>query len=261
MTSGASDTAPAFGQPIQVYGPSTRRRTAGWVLLALVLTMGFSCALSGGYRWYLATTQYGPAVVGRWSTPWFIAAAALTGLGFVIAVLMWRSRGLAVSLYDAGLGYRRGGHTKLTPWGDIRRLNASAVRYGIFGLIWGGEMQVRLDLRDGGQIRLTRAVADLPDLVEKIKQRIYPHLLAGYTRAFNQGHAIEFGPITLNGDGVLKGKKLMPWTELAGAELERGVLRLTPVQGGSARRMKVPAHHIPNLDVCLQLIQTLGQRA
>jgi hypothetical protein len=261
MPSDMSDTAPSLGQLINVYRPSHRRRVLAWVGLAASLGAGIISASAGGYRWYLATTQYGPAVVGRWSTPWFIAAAAFAGLGLTIAILLWRSRRLEVGLYGAGLTYQRGRRRLMVPWQDIQRLHASAVRYGIFGLIWGGEMQVRLDLKGGQQVRLTRTLADLPDLVEKIKRNIYPHLLANYTRAFNQGQALEFGPLTLNGDGVARSGRLLPWVDLASADLDRGVLRLTPAQGASARRMRIPAHQIPNFDVCLQLIQNLGQRA
>lgn len=261
MTQGPSKTAPTLGQLINVYRASRRRRLALWILLAAGLAATLISALAGGYRWYLATTQYGPAVVSKWSTPWFIAAAAFAGLSLVISIFILRGRQLEVSLYGAGIVYQHGRNRISIPWQDIQRLHASAVRYGIFGLIWGGEMEVRLDIRGGQQIRLTRAIAHLPDLVEKIKRNIYPHLLAGYTRVFNQGQALEFGPLTLNGEGVLRAGRLLPWTQLASAELERGVLKLTPVKGGPGRRMKLPAHQIPNLDVCLQLIQNLGQRA
>jgi hypothetical protein len=261
MTTDASDTAPSLGQLINVYRPSQRRRVVGWIASAICLATALGCGLAGGYRWYLATTQYGPAVVGRWSTPWFATAAALTALGLLILLLSLRSRNLEVGLYGAGISYRRGRRILNVPWQDIQRLHASAVRYGIFGLIWGGELQVRLDLRGGERILLTRAIVDLPDLVEKIKRNIYPHLLAGYTRAFNQGHALEFGPLTLTGDGVIQAGRLLPWAELESADLHRGLLRLTPVQGAASRRMRLPARQIPNLDVCLQLIQNLGQRA
>jgi len=232
-----------------------------WALLSAGLGAALISALAGGYRWYLATTQYGPAVVSRWSTPWFIAAGAFGGLSLVLGLFILRGRRLEVSLYGAGITYQHGRKRISIPWQDIQRLHASAVRYGIFGLIWGGEMEVRLDIRGGRQIRLTRSIANLPDLVEKIKRNIYPHLLARYTRAFNQGHALEFGPLTLNGEGVIRAGRLLPWAQLASADLERGVLKLTPVKGGAGRRIKLPAHQIPNLDVCIQLIQNLGQRA
>jgi len=261
MTQATSETAPSLGQLINVYRPSRRRRIALWILLSSGLVAALISALAGGYRWYLATTQYGPAVVSKWSTPWFIAAAAFAGLSLAISIFILRGRRLEVSLHGAGIVYQNGRTRISIPWQDIQRLHASAVRYGIFGLIWGGEMEVRLDIRGGQQIRLTRAIAKLPDLVEKIKRNIYPHLLASYTRAFNQGQALEFGPLTLNGEGVMRAGRLLPWAQLASADLQRGVLKLTPVKGGPGRRITLPAQQIPNLDVCLQLIQNLGQRA
>ncbi len=261
MTPAISDTAPSLGQLINVYRPSRRRQLGLWAVLAAGMTGALVSASAGGYRWYLATTQYGLAVVAKWSTPWFVAAAGFGALSVVILLVLFRGRHLEVSLYGAGIVYQRGRRRVSVQWQDIQRLHASAVRYGIFGLIWGGEMEIRLDIRDGQQIRLTRSLANLSDLVEKIKRNIYPHLLAGYTRAFNQGQSLEFGPLTLNGEGVMRAGRLLPWAQLASADVERGVLRLTPVKGGSGRRVKLPAHQIPNFDVCLQLIQNLGQRA
>lgn len=232
-----------------------------WSALAAGAVGTLASALTGGYRWYLATTQYGPAVVTKWSTPWFIAAAGFGVFVLVMSTLLFLGRRLEIGLYGAGLIYRRGGRRIAVPWQDIQRLHASAVRYGIFGLIWGGEMEVRLDIRGGKQIRLTRTIANLTDLVEKIKRNIYPHLLAGYTRAFNQGQALEFGPLTLDGEGVVHNGRILTWSQLASADVERGVLRLNPAKGGTGRRIRLSAHRIPNLDVCLQLIQNLRQRA
>ncbi len=261
MTQAPSDTAPSLGQLINVYRPSRRRGIVMWTALGAGLAGSAISALAGSYRWYLASTQYGPAVVAKWSTPWFITAGGFGAFCLLILVFLWRGRRLEVGLYGAGIVYQLGKKRISVPWQDIYRLHASAVRYGIFGLIWGGDMEVRLDIRGGQQIRLTRTIANLSDLVEKIKRNIYPFLLAGYTRAFNQGQALEFGPLTLNGEGIMRSGKLLPWSELASADLERGLLQLTPVKGGTGRKMKLPAHKIPNLDVCLQLIQNLGQRA
>jgi hypothetical protein len=261
MPSELSDTTPAFGSLISVYPASRRQRLAGLFALLIVWGAALVSALIGAYHWYLATTQYGPAVVSRWSTPWFLAAGGLSACGLILALLLWRNRGREARVYRAGLTYRLRGQTIQIAWPDILRVHADAVRYGIFGLIWGGDLQLRLELRDGRKIRLTRALEGLPDLVEKIKRNVFPLLLAGYSRAFNLGQELSFGPVTLTAIGISRGGRLLPWAELAGADLERGVLKLTPIRGSANRGLKVPVRQIPNFDVCLQLIQNLGHTA
>jgi Family of unknown function (DUF6585) len=256
-----SDTSPAFGSLISVHAANRRRRLAsvlGWLALC---GGALACGFIGGYRWFLATTQYGPAVIGRWSTPWFLAAGGLGAMALVGALLLWRTRGREARVYRAGFTYRLRGQTIQVGWADVVRVHADAVRYGIFGLIWGGDLRLRLDLRDGRQVRLTRALDDLPDLVEKIKRNVFPHLLAGYTRAFNLGQVLSFGPVTLSASGVTHGGRMLPWSEMASAKLDRGVLKLSPISGSAHRPMKVAARQIPNFDVCLQLIQNLGHTA
>lgn len=261
MPPGLSETAPSLGALISVHPASRRQRLAGLLGLLVVWGLALICAIIGAYRWFLATTQYGPAVVGRWSTSWFLAGGGLAAAGLVLGLVMWRTRGREVRVYAGGFTYRLRGHTLQVAWPDILRVHADAVRYGIFGLIWGGDLRLRLDLRDGQEIRLTRALEGLPDLVEMIKRNVFPLLLAGYTRAFNLGHELAFGPLSLSVAGVGKGGTVLPWSELAAANLDRGMLKLTPLRGSAKRPLRIPARQIPNFDVCLQLIQNLGHTA
>lgn len=260
--SGSTDdaTSPSFGPLMGVYGPSPRRRTVrlallGVGVLACLVTFGI-----GGYRWYLAYTQYGPAVVWPWSLPWFSAGVLFALLTLVVLIVLLAHRRLEVRLYQGGLVYQSRGPQVSLGWNQVREIRASAVRYGIFGLIWGGEMNIWLEGSGERRVHLTRALSNLPGLVDSVKNGVYPLLLASYTRAFNRGGTLTFGPLKMNGKGLAKGAQEMAWGEFGSAALERGVLTLRPSQGSHARRIRLPAHRVPNVDICLQLIQNLGQK-
>lgn len=254
-------TSPSFGPLIGVYGPSTRRRTFRWALLSMGLLACLATFGTGGFRWYLAYTHYGPAVVWPWSLPWFTAGAVFALLTLVVVVLLLVHRRLEVRIYQGGVVYQGRGAPVALAWNQVRRIRASAVRYGIFGLIWGGEMDIWLEGTGDRRIHLTRALYDLPKLIDSIKKNVYPLLLAGCTRAFNRGGTLDFGPLELNSQGVTKGSQKMAWGELGSAALERGILTLQPVRGSRARRIRLAARQVPNVDICLQLIQNLGQKA
>ena len=261
--SGPTDdaTSPSFGPLIDVYGPSLRRRSVRLALLGVGLLASLVAFGVGGYRWYLAYTHYGPAVVWPWSLPWFSAGALFALLTLVVLIMLLAHRRLEVRLYQGGLVYQGRGPQIALAWNQVRQIRASAVRYGIFGLIWGGEMDIWLEGSGERRLHLTRAFSNLPELVDSIKQKVYPLLLASYTRAFNRGGTLAFGPLEMNGQGLTKGSQKMAWGELESAVLDRGVLTLQPVRSSRARRIRLPAHQVPNVDICLQLIQNLGQRA
>jgi len=91
--------------------------------------------------------------------------------------------------------------------------------------------------------------------VGSIKARTYPRLLEESRQTFNAGRPLEFGPLSLNQQGLQYGRRTLAWSEVASVTLERGRLDVRPRHG---RRWRIPVRRIPNAEVCLQLASHLG---
>ncbi len=117
-----------------------------------------------------------------------------------------------------------------------------------------------LDLRldDGRRVRLTRTLADLDALVERVKRGAFPGLLEACRQQFNEGQTLAFGPLRLTPEGVQAGRKAIQWKDVQAVEVRDGRLVIS-ARPPETTRLRVAAGRVPNVDVCVQLVRHLGQ--
>ncbi len=245
-----------------------RSRTApGWRFLLL----GLACLLGGAAgvglaveRWYFAYTHLGPAAVWRHSGGALIAAAILLLAG---ALLLWaRPRPLRVEIHRDGLRWSRGRRASSARWSQVREIHMHATRYLIPALGKGTQAELVLGLRPPGtsarnlrRLRLPHTLSDFEALTAAIKTQVYPLLLAEMTRAFRLGRPLTFGSLHLTPAGIRHGRRTLTWPDLEQVSLEDGVLRLRASPSGGRGEIRLHAHALPNLEVCLQLVDLLSR--
>ena len=91
-------------------------------------------------------------------------------------------------------------------------------------------------------------------LAEFIKSQVYPGLLEEYRRKYNQGDPLSFGPLILTAKDVRREDQILQWENLGRVSLGRGMLSLEATDGQGIR---IPAHRVPNVEICTQLIEHL----
>ena len=225
----------------------------------------------GLVRWYFAFAHYGPSSVWRWSLPFLGVGAALLLLGSNSLVTTWSLGRLRIRVYQGGLMLQRGRRQWTIPWNLITRIHTSSVRYRLPGLTRRSHTELTLYLdspdlprleRDPApsRVRLTHALTDLDLLADSIKRQVYPGLLARYSRSFNQGNSLSFGSLVLTRDGLRKGRQMLRWQDLGNVSLRQGVLALDPAAPGRYPRIRLPARQLPNVELCIQLIQYLSRQ-
>jgi hypothetical protein len=94
-------------------------------------------------------------------------------------------------------------------------------------------------------------------LVEFIKSQVYPGLLEDYRQKYNQGGPLSFGPLILTAKGIQRKDQMLQWEDLGQVSLGRGILSLELIDG---QRVRIPAHKVPNVEICTQLIEHLRAR-
>jgi hypothetical protein len=214
------------------------------------------------YRGFVAYTEYGPLLVGRWVTAPQVLGLVTAAIGIWLAVKAWRAWRMRVRLHANGLAFVRGRRGRALTWPDIRALWSHAVRTGLPWLSTSRRLRLELEARDGHRYRLDDTLEDFEGLARAIKARVYPLLLADYTKSFNDHQVLPFGPIRLGPAGIEDGTRPpFAWTEVRGAELAAGKLKIRTSRPGRQSTLSYPAHRIPNVEVCTQLIQEIGQSA
>lgn len=223
-------------------------------MFGIVLTgLGLAAVAFGTWASIFATTHYGPAAVGRWAAPWFLAAPPLTILGAACLARAWWVRRLAVEVSEHGLRVQRGQRLESLAWSSVSEIRTRAARRR-------GAVYAALEVRsqEGRRLRFHRTLSDLDRLVDLVKRHALPGLLEAYRLQFNRGETISVGGLKLDVHGLQAGPRRLQWGEIRAAEVQDGRLVITAL-GPPATRLRVPVDRMPNIDVVVQLVRLLGQ--
>lgn len=210
------------------------------------------------WQWQQAMTNFGPAGLLRW-----IAIPLWTSLIFsvltVITFIMLRRNGRReVQVSALGLTNQRGKVLETFEWDEVAHLHTNLERFGILGVSWGNKIEIHLVCKDGRELKLNQSFERIDQLIEEIKHFAYPRLFEDYRQAFNRGEPLSFGPLILTSEGILNGRKALRWKDLKSIKMESGSLKLHPFENSASPRFTVPAHKVPNIDLCIQLINHLS---
>ena len=228
------------------------------ILYPALVILGLSgtaiAAVWTAWRWLFAYNNYGSAAIWRWTTPALLTVLGFASLGILGLILTWRSRGFRINLHALGMIYRRGRHKQTLLWNQIQHIHTSAVSYGFSNLAWGARTILSISTDDDRHLHLTHALTDMNGLAEFIKSQVYPGLLEEYRRKYNQGDPLSFGPLILTAKDVRREDQILQWENLGRVSLGRGMLSLEATDGQGIR---IPAHRVPNVEICTQLIEHL----
>jgi hypothetical protein len=212
----------------------------------------------GVWRAYLAFQHYGPALVWRWSTPSWIAAAVIGTIGLGSLFSLWRWYDLKIFAHANGMTIERKQKRSVYFWRHVRVIRTISARYLLPSLGTKSRSEVQLIFANRKTLRLTHLVEGLGHLVETIKERVYPRLMGDYVKAFRLGKAIKFGPLILTLDSIKHRRRSIPWDQVRGTEIAHGKLNIHWEEGKRKSRLSIPTKKIPNVEICFQLIRRLG---
>ena len=248
-----------LGQPMMEHRAERRLRAYHAALATIGLLAGGGLTIIGLARWEFALRTYGPAVVLRWGGPWLIVGSILFTVGLAGATWLIRWNWIRVTTFQNGLQVRGRKRERTIPWGDIQGVLVSGVRYGMLGLAWGSRSRLLLDLNGGQRVQFTDTLVGLSELTSLVKRRTYPRLLTEFTASLRDGQPIPFGPLSLRPEGVQLGRRKVAWPEVASAELRQGRVLIRLRKQGAPLRMS--AGKLPNVEICLQLVQHYAAQA
>ncbi len=249
----------SLGKFLSEHGLRRELRLLYQILGAVGLGGALVMVTIGVWRGYVAYQDYGPALVLRWSMPFWIAAAALALIGIGSLFTLWQRHGIKVRTFANGMTYQRKQKPVVFFWRHVRTIRTYASRYFLPLLGTSGRSELLLTMANRQTLRLTNVVTGLDQLVETVKERVYPRLMSDYVKAFRMGQPIAFGPLTLTLDGIRYGKRSFAWDKVGGTEIKRGRLSVLWDSGDErVSRLSVPTRRIPNVEICFQLIRRLG---
>ncbi|MGD8823076.1 MAG: hypothetical protein PVG63_08240 [Anaerolineales bacterium] len=212
-------------------------------------------------RGYDAYQHFGPAQVGRWMGRWltgFLLAGAVAGVS-IRSLRRWREFNLQT--FKHGLQFQSEEGRSTIRWDEISAVYASAVRYGLPGLIWGKHTYLALDTHHNTRIDIAPSLEGIEDLAEIIKQHVYPLLLERYKQQQKQGHSLQFGGILLTPNGITTPRGNLSWSELTQVTLHNGLITLESNPSNGGGRLRLSTRDVPNVELLIQYIRRMGKLA
>jgi hypothetical protein len=186
----------------------------------------------------------------------FIMGLLCGGLGLALVVgtaLNWNTR---VLVFPDGLVHIKNGKSSVFRWNDIGAVWQQITKRYVNGVYTGTTHFYTLRRYDGEQIKLNDSLGKVEELGNLVQSETFKRLMPKAIATYNAGGTVVFGKISVSPQGISNGKETLPWTEVKGVTIDRGVISVSK-QGKWLRWASDTAANTPNLYVFLQLVDAI----
>ncbi len=248
-------TVQSLGEPLSVY------KGGGLMRWGSVLFCILGACLVPLVFYYALTYQETYPNVAAQNVPVLLIVGLLLALG----LLLWAWRILArwtetAVVYAEGLAHYNGQRILVYEWNQIAAITAQVIQYRYYGIIKAGTShKYTLTHLNGKQLKLDDHFHHVAELFDRIRERTFRPILTRCCQAYDMGDTVQFGAFAISqAQGVLKGKKSYPWSEIGDVSVIQGTVTIKPKRGGLFSGMSAPVAKVLNLDVFLAMVQELA---
>lgn len=199
------------------------------------------------------TVQFGPIFAEIRSRPWFI----LGGISLILLIL-WLVQRIkrahrCLIIYKNGIIIQRPYRRKITlPWSQIKGVSTLIIDRTFLKNKIISEYYLTIHSKNGKKFRLPSNENHFPEMVSRIKARLYPLLHDQYQRSIHADQDIDFGSIKISKYNLTTGNTTIPWKDIRMINIKTGMLLIELYQSKSIR---IPIKKIINPDLMMQIIQ------
>jgi hypothetical protein len=192
----------------------------------------------------------------------------LPGLLFgILAAFLFRLLGNLrpkhLLIFQAGAVVTSGGRTEVFRWEDCRafRFQVVSTRHYYHGFEAGTETTYYYELRRKDDHRLVidkdyaGAAAHIGPLLDRLS---FPHLLRRAMAMSDKGRELDFDRFRTNGEGLMCGRRMLPWSDVADVTLANGLIQVRSKSEGPWAEARTG--EVENLAVFLRIVDHLRDR-
>lgn len=260
MTSSTRDSQEyVLGEARGSFGP-TRGFVAFYTILSVLLILAGSSIVALATAWREEILPLRSEAAGGWAITGLLIGVGVFGLRATRRWKSWR-----VEIYDRGIACSlRPGHHRIAMFEDIESVQAGYVNYTFNGIPFGNFVTARLRLSGGAVLEL-KGRGRWWDLTVPVRAIQFNTLAARASRieaALAQGKCVTFGPVSLDGEGLLVRRKRVAWSDYGGYRLDNGGLMFFDAKTKSRVVLwPVSCDAVWDVDVLLGLLDATSARA
>ncbi|MFZ5885231.1 MAG: DUF6585 family protein [Chloroflexota bacterium] len=212
--------------------------------------------LAGGYVLYYGLNYKNvyPDVAAT-NTPFIVGfALILIGAGGYWAWTLFSRWNEVAVLYQNGFAHFNGRDVTSFQWNDITSITAKVTRMTVYHFIPAGTMRKYIFESPSARLKLDGTLSGVDELVNQIRQNVFPIMVNRLSQELNAGKTLSFGPISISRtEGIRSKNKKYAWADVAGLRVVNGILEVVPKKKGLFGRISSDIGFIPNLDILIAL--------
>lgn len=257
----SSSTQPSLGRPISQHQRRLLHERLHWGFIIVSFSLAVICAIIALFRGYDAYQHFGPAQVGRWMGSWILGFLMAGFTGAFSLRLRQRWRGFLLQTFKHGLQFQTFEATTTVRWDEITAVYASAVQYGLRGLVWGKHTYLAVETANDIHLEIAPSLTGIENLAEIIKQHVYPSLAERYKEQLETGQSLQFGGVLLTPSGITTPTRSLNWEDLSEVTLHNGLITLESNPSSAVPRLRLSTRSVPNVELLMQFIRRMGKLA
>lgn len=176
-------------------------------------------------------------------------------LGFLVDTFL--SRDKRVYVCPGGLLYLHGKKIEAIRWDQVEAVWQRVVRRSSVGIKGAAAHLYTLRRNDGAKFKFDDHLDNVEALGNTIVMETASLLWSRCIAAYQAGQTVAFGRFSLNQQGVIYGKELLPWQQVKEIQTDRGFIVIQKAGNPSHRLQTVAVSQIPNFNVFMALVDSI----
>ena len=175
--------------------------------------------------------------------------------GAAVLVVTGRKAATLVQLYEGGIVELFYDRRREVTWRDVRSFRHKLHAHGLYRF-----SEVTLELVGGERLRFNSQHSQgLEAIAAKVEREIMAETLPAMRKGLQSDDALSFGKLSASRQGIRYGKRLLPWAELATAQVRLGFLEVFR-HGDAAPTLRVNVMRLERVNALLALVRERRRR-
>lgn len=197
-------------------------------------------------------SRFGPTAMLPNTLFWFCLAATggiIFGSLFVYRLTLSKNY---VALYQTGLLINNG-VKRFYPWTQIKAIQSCKNKIYFVFFELKETYRCTLFLNNGKNLKISKSIKNFPDLIDNLKNNIYPIIKPDLNDMFIKGKWLNFGSLKIQKNSFKFQSLRAPWNLVNRITLSSGTL---VIELSNHKTIHIPVCGIPNLELLLQIINS-----
>lgn len=239
----------SLGTPISVHPVDNKKQRTNFITAGFMVLMGMGC-MGIGVIGGIAERNW--SLLGLMSLMGFFFG----GMGAWMVYSGFNQRDWRVFLFKDGLSHTKQGKTTVIHWNEAVAVWQNITKHYRNGVYTGTTYHYTLTATDNRKLTFNNDLTEIEKLGQAIQNEVFNALFPKYVASYNNGQTLQFGKLSISKAGISNGKEMIPWPEVKGVSLDRGIINVKK-EGKWLTWSSVTVGQTPNIFIFTSIVDQI----